>query len=403
MRVSFGLEPLDTEGEKFSMLVQKTSSQGPFLGKRPRHAFTLVELLVVIAIIGILIALLLPAVQAAREAARRAQCNNNLKQIGLAMHNFYTAKKHFPNAGANVGAMPNLMYASTRSERLSWLYQILPFMEETAIVNVMPGSQSGFEGKGVSDAPIATFQCPSRSDRSVSRPTGIGMVYGLTDYAGLMNLYPAYTLNNGQAVPPAYLAQLHVLTDPQVKLYCGIISGGGFCLDGDSICQNYWKFPPITISKVTDGLSHTIAVMEKSANARFYQPDPSGYDGCFWDIAYDGGWITPSYYTTMRLVDVYGDCRPRADQDPRSDLQGLAYGEPKDYKWYNLDKPPDIGNTQEFFVGSPHSGVINSLWGDGSVRPVSINVQHDINSGSNSVLSRLITRDDGKSVDPNSY
>ncbi len=70
-------------------------------GSRIRQAFTLVELLVVIAIIGILVGLLLPAVQAAREAARRMQCSNNLKQIGLAIHNYESAHKRYPNGSVD--------------------------------------------------------------------------------------------------------------------------------------------------------------------------------------------------------------------------------------------------------------------------------------------------------------
>jgi prepilin-type N-terminal cleavage/methylation domain-containing protein len=87
--------------------------------------FTLVELLVVIAIIGILIALLIPAVQAAREAARRTQCKNNLKQLGLALHNYHTAKKALPFGSASYGELP--------TPHGTWVYSILPYLEEMAI------------------------------------------------------------------------------------------------------------------------------------------------------------------------------------------------------------------------------------------------------------------------------
>src|ERR1700759_2499081 len=96
-------------------------------GKPLRRAFTLVELLVVIAIIGILIALLLPAVQAAREAARRMQCSNNLKQIGIAMHNYHDATLSLPSGSVHTGLNAAVDFTLDRS---NWALAILPFCEE---------------------------------------------------------------------------------------------------------------------------------------------------------------------------------------------------------------------------------------------------------------------------------
>ena len=103
-----------------------------------RSAFSLVELLVVITIIGILIALLLPAVQAAREAARRMQCANNLKQIGLALHGYHTAIGSFPPGNINLGAgmcpgsaEPVISYSTQNG---NWMIAILPYIEQSAVV-----------------------------------------------------------------------------------------------------------------------------------------------------------------------------------------------------------------------------------------------------------------------------
>src|SRR4051812_35732958 len=95
-----------------------------------RRGFTLIELLVVIAIIGVLIALLLPAVQAAREAARRSQCSNNLKQIGVALHNYHTSTNSFPLGGSK----NNRVYQATGESYDPWTTwsahgQLLPYME----------------------------------------------------------------------------------------------------------------------------------------------------------------------------------------------------------------------------------------------------------------------------------
>jgi len=146
-----------------------------------RHAFTLVELLVVIAIIGILIALLLPAVQAAREAARRMSCTNNLKQIGLAMHNFHDSHKQFPS-GWPVKVCPDYPGFPPYLYRWSPLAMITPYMEQYAIYEgldlEMPlfghGGDYSIYGYGVhadnAEAVaqvIKPFLCPSDLERVI--------------------------------------------------------------------------------------------------------------------------------------------------------------------------------------------------------------------------------------------
>ncbi|MBX6313890.1 MAG: DUF1559 domain-containing protein [Isosphaeraceae bacterium] len=134
-----------------------------------RRGFTLIELLVVIAIIGVLIALLLPAVQSAREAARRAQCTNNLKQIGLALHNYHSAHDRFPMGGSvNLSDLPSTFYSWNNWSSLALM---LSFLEQQPLYNAANFNwavwHSGRTPIGyasnttVFNARIATFLCPS--------------------------------------------------------------------------------------------------------------------------------------------------------------------------------------------------------------------------------------------------
>jgi prepilin-type N-terminal cleavage/methylation domain-containing protein/prepilin-type processing-associated H-X9-DG protein len=127
--------------------------------QRFNQGFTLVELLVVIAIIGILVGLLLPAVQAAREAARRTSCQSNIRQMGLALHNYESANKRFP---------PVCIISSTRlSDSFSAQASLLPYMEQTNLANIIDFSRSFTQQPLVARERIPIFMCPSEiNDRA---------------------------------------------------------------------------------------------------------------------------------------------------------------------------------------------------------------------------------------------
>ncbi len=149
-----------------------------------RKGFTLVELLVVIAIIGILIALLLPAVQAAREAARRSQCTNNLKQLALAVHGFHDVKKKFPPSSNN------LDFKQVTNDRYSWqrigfTVPLLPWIEQQSLYDLVieytltdqrPWSRGDFPGGTGRPSPykatIATLLCPSDPTKQPASDSG---------------------------------------------------------------------------------------------------------------------------------------------------------------------------------------------------------------------------------------
>jgi prepilin-type N-terminal cleavage/methylation domain-containing protein/prepilin-type processing-associated H-X9-DG protein len=200
--------------------------------QQTRKAFTLIELLVVIAIIGLLIAMLLPAIQAAREMARRSQCTNNLRQIGLALHNFESGRRHFP-AGYQA-SMPYADGAADTSPGWGWATAILPLIEENAVfkrINLtLPVGDSGSSPAVRSIIPL--FRCP----------TDI-----IPDAAFAMNDDLGNTV--ALAAPSSYAA------------CCG---GDESDTAAETGAGTFFRNSQIKTAQITDGTSKTILVGERS-------------------------------------------------------------------------------------------------------------------------------------------
>lgn len=130
-----------------------------------RTAFTLIEILIVITIIGVLMALLLPAVQASREAARRTQCQNNLKQLGLAVQNHLSAHKHYPSGGWGYTWVGDPDRGFAEKQPGGWIYNLLPFIERTDLREFGRGaspSEKKRAATAVTQCPLTLLNCPTR-------------------------------------------------------------------------------------------------------------------------------------------------------------------------------------------------------------------------------------------------
>jgi prepilin-type N-terminal cleavage/methylation domain-containing protein/prepilin-type processing-associated H-X9-DG protein len=286
-----------------------------------RSGFTLIELLVVIAIIAVLIALLLPAVQSAREAARRIQCTNNLKQLGLAMHNYNSSIGSFP-PGARAYSWG------------TWYHVILPYMEQTVLTNsfnfsgcasgcAAVGTYDGYENFTVSNTLINAFQCPS--DQPVRQTYGDTSIYGSSFQGFVGGNYVGNCGNTGTGLwqmPYPYGCTVGTAgCYPFLGGVFGWIPVGGYPIPPASYSSVYGGTgSTTTFAAITDGLSNTLLAAE------CIQGQPQNDAGGINDLRgfiQDGtsmgfsGWLTPNSTQADVLTSGTGNCSyPYANNPP---------------------------------------------------------------------------------------
>ncbi len=332
-----------------------------------RRGFTLIELLVVIAIIGVLIALLLPAVQAAREAARRAQCINNLKQMGLGLHNYHDS----------TGALP---WGSGPWGNSDWSAHVmlLPFIEQVPLYNATnfqlnPNNNNKgqiFDGSNTTTAraTLSTLQCPSDTDR-------LSYAEGHNSYMGCAGSAPNsfYGGGNGQS--------------PQIGQYAGIFQFCGTDQRGNPGSNGQGQLV-VGLRDILDGTSQTAAFSErvKGVGGAPNVFDPTKPTSSVSNVVTDPGSAGDQ---TPALV--YGSCRGAAPTvstlftggDSSGGRWILAYS--PDTR-YNHVMPPNTwscgyGNGVGFgayTASSRHPSSVNVLFADGSTRTVKSSVQSQV-------------------------
>ncbi|HEX4414596.1 MAG TPA: DUF1559 domain-containing protein [Lacipirellulaceae bacterium] len=360
---------------------------------RPRPAFTLVELLVVIAIIGVLVALLLPAIQSARESARRSQCANNLKQIGLACLNHVDTQKYFPSGGWGYDwtADPNRGYGPDQPG--SWIFNILAFAEEANVRNLGKGlatTSPAFQTASTTlhQTPIAIFNCPSRRPaRIYPSPWGPPGNQPICEQPWLADVARAgvaksdYAANSGDALEFSgdnfYRPTSYATIDSSKWTPTNVCQKTGNADVDANVdnCQTGIMYYRSTLkpAQITDGTSKTYLVGEK------WMP-VAGYDGFTDDKA--PGFTTgdnQSMYTGFEWDNHRVAWNP-ADPDT------LASSQP------THDGPDlDAGGSDPRRFGSAHPTVFQMVFCDGSVHSIT----YDIDAATHRALAH---RFDGEAV-----
>jgi prepilin-type N-terminal cleavage/methylation domain-containing protein len=311
-----------------------------FCPRGQKRAFTLVELLVVIAIIGILIGLLLPAINAAREAGRRAQCLNYMKQMGLASLNHESTFGHLPSAGWAYYWLGDPDRGYGRDQPGGWAYNILPFMEFKSMHDM--GSGLSLAGKkpilaNVGSTPVPTFCCPTRRPPRLY-PNSESLANALVNPLAAHNDYAGNAGSNTSIfwVPPrdGDPKNVYAAGFPDTKAADGVM----------------YPASHVRFVEIPDGTNSTYLIGEKYLNPDSYLDSSDGTDNNPYTQGFD-----------------WDNCRWAAD-GPTQDTKGLKLN---------------------YSFGSAHPAIFNVVMCDGSAHPIPYTI--DVTTH-----TYLCVRNDGK-------
>jgi len=365
---------------------------GPSVRARLGRGFTLIELLVVIAIIAVLIALLLPAVQAAREAARRSQCVNNHKQIGLGISNYESANGSYPTGAITYQERP--LDCSQSQRGFTFFALILPFLEQQPVYNSInfsvpaanPMAGTSVHGGATNRTGLVTqinsYICPSDFPQTPYTPPTSFNGYAQSSYAGMFGTFDIF------------------------HYYCGcpVSFLGGSCagaveIKPDGVFGKNWTY---SVASVTDGTSNTIFVGETS---RFIN-DPDQVFNTWSRYGWFGSNLTASSSRVVGLASSVPKINANFFPDDRTVLPHVTSPTNDVDSWAYLAPYQQLG---QFGFHSRHPGGANFLFGDGSVRflkeSISLGVPSYNAAGPNNVgvYRQLSTIASGETISSDAY
>jgi prepilin-type N-terminal cleavage/methylation domain-containing protein len=314
-----------------------------------RFGFTLVELLVVIAIIAILVALLLPAVQQAREAARRTACKNNLKQLGLALHNYHSTHQIFPPGNINPGTGSFAAWIPAGEIRNHTAHQLLlPYVEQSALYDSLDfrlatgtadtaeigggGVQTAADGQVITNQNLAIFRCPS--DPGSNSGTGFGP-FTFTRTATTSSMH--YNCRDNQRTSYGFVSHIQTESQSTYQEFSGVTK----CAFGNNGAAR--------MRDITDGTSNTVLMME--SRMKKWNNFQCGHVNA-------ATWISPEFGPFWSQFTRYTFLLPIQFRINQSACT-------------THDEGPGRSTP-----GSYHAGGCHAVMGDGSVRFLSENIHH---------------------------